>query len=178
MFIRLLFLLILISSCNKQQSYEVFLPFEKPRTVPNVEVLNDTLQSFKVHDVLSSSSLNLVFFGYTFCPDICPFTLADVAQIVGDQSIGIIFISVDNERDSTKADLYAKAFHPKARGFVIKDEETLQAFTRYLGVFYQKNDNLVEHTSSVLLINNQAQFLGVFNDTKQIESIQRDLKKL
>lgn len=64
----------------------------------------------------------LVFFGFTNCPDICPTTLAEVAQVMDDLGSGAervqpVFISVDPERDRRLGlAAYTTAFHPSILG--------------------------------------------------------------
>jgi len=82
----------------------------------------------------------LVFFGFTSCPDVCPTTLAEVAQVMDDLgsdagSVQPIFISIDPERDMRLglAD-YTKAFHPAILGLVCgrKLQDFLRAGGRHL----------------------------------------------
>ena len=64
----------------------------------------------------------LVFFGFTNCPDVCPTTLSEVAQVMDDlgpesQQVQPIFISIDPERDgAVSMDEYTTAFHPAILG--------------------------------------------------------------
>ncbi|RYI10263.1 MAG: SCO family protein, partial [Acetobacteraceae bacterium] len=64
----------------------------------------------------------LVFFGFTNCPDVCPTTLAEVAQVMDDlgpeaDRVQPIYISVDPERDRRLGiESYTRAFHPSILG--------------------------------------------------------------
>ncbi|MBV7336472.1 SCO family protein [Chloroflexi bacterium TSY] len=57
------------------------------------------------------------FFGYTFCPDICPLTLSDMREVMltlGDdaEQVAVVFVSVDPERDTPEQlAAYVRAFH-------------------------------------------------------------------
>jgi protein SCO1/2 len=85
----------------------------------------------------------LVFFGYTYCPDVCPTGLqmmSDAVDILGPKGEAVqpILISVDPERDTPEvlAD-YVKAFHPRLIGLTGTPEEVKVAAKAY-GVRYFK----------------------------------------
>jgi protein SCO1/2 len=85
----------------------------------------------------------LVFFGFTSCPDVCPTTLSEVAQVMDDLgsdagSVQPIFISIDPERDRRLglAD-YTKAFHPAILGLAGSEAET-QAAAASFKIFYER----------------------------------------
>jgi protein SCO1/2 len=114
-----------------------------------------------------AGKLVLLYFGYTFCPGICPTTLAEIAQALhtlGPQEaekIQVLMISVDPERD-TPARLaeYVPHFHPKFLGLTGTPVEIATTAASY-GVFYKKyagpaaNSYLVDHTSMVIVVDDQ-----------------------
>lgn len=116
----------------------------------------------------------LMFFGYTHCPDVCPMTmnvLAEAKKKATGDFPKVVMVSVDPQRDSAAllAD-YVHYFDPEFIG-VTGDEKMIQALTLQMSVMYMKmpgtsgdeNDYLVDHSSSVMLINPQGQlaaFLG------------------
>ena len=69
-----------------------------------------------------SGQLQLVFFGFTSCPDICPITLANIStalKSLGEQSqdVSVLFISIDPKRDTPeRLRAYTEAFHPSIVG--------------------------------------------------------------
>ena len=114
---------------------------------------------------------SLVFFGYTFCPDVCPTTLAE--SVAWKQKAGItdaelrtIFVTVDPERD-TKDVLkeYLGGFDPDVIGLVGTPEQT-EAAKASFGVMSEKDDSadkefyLVNHTATVFLIGRNGEFEG------------------
>lgn len=113
---------------------------------------------------------SLVFFGYTFCPDVCPTTLAET--VVWKEELGLdsgdlrtIFVTVDPERD-TKEVLaeYLGAFDPQVIGLVGTPEQT-EAAKASFGAMSEKVESgdefyLVNHTASVFLINSDGSFEG------------------
>lgn len=119
---------------------------------------------------------SFVFFGYTYCPDICPVALNNFREVKNLlkqrgaplDDVRFLFVSVDPERDTLdRIGKYVRYFDPE---FVAAtgEQEPLQWLTRALGVVYRKvdgntpEDYLVDHSSGVFLLNPQAQFVGYF----------------
>lgn len=115
---------------------------------------------------------SLVFFGYTFCPDVCPTTLAETAawrQQIGVQAndLRVIFVTVDPDRDTLdKVKGYVEGFDPGIIGLA-GDQAQTEAAKAAFGVFSQKKGAagdpyyLVDHTALVFLIGAD----GSFEDT-------------
>lgn len=115
----------------------------------------------------------LVYFGFTFCPDICPTTLYEVSTILkelGDDAdkLNVIFVSVDYERD-TKEMLkdYTASFGPQFIGMT-GDKEQINAAAKSFRVFYRKvplngSDYTIDHTSVVYLFNKDGRFVAPFD---------------
>ena len=137
-----------------------------PRQIAVPELIKHDGEAFTNEDL--KGRWTLVFFGYTHCPDICPITmnvLAAAKQKAPADFPQVILISVDPERDSVEllAD-YVHYFDPEFIG-VTGDENMIQALTLQTSVVYMKvpgasgneNDYLVDHSSSILLINPEGQ---------------------
>jgi len=124
---------------------------------------------------------SLLFIGYTYCPDICPTTLADLdrvyPQLKNDQdtTTQVVFISVDPNRDKAEqlAD-YVHYFNPNFIG-VTSHHEELWPFVNQLGLIYSLVEEgetdafyLVDHSASIVLINpageHHATFKSVVNE--------------
>lgn len=109
--------------------------------------------------------LVLVYFGYTFCPDICPTSLAATAEglklLTPDElaKVAMIFVSVDPKRDTpARLKEYAEFFHPAIVGATGTPEVIAEIAKRY-GVFYaeQKVETagdgyVVDHSSDTFVI--------------------------
>lgn len=103
----------------------------------------------------------LLFFGYVHCPDVCPTTLADMAQamrLLGDDAakVQVLFVTVDPERDTT--DLLAQfvpAFHPDFLG-LSGDVRATAEVAKAFNISYQKQPSKtgynVDHTAATYLI--------------------------
>lgn len=103
-------------------------------------LVNGQGQSVTQADVLQKPSL--VYFGYTFCPDVCPMDMsrnAEVADILEEQGhdLGLVFISVDPARDTPEvADEYAQAHRDDAIGLSGSAEQVAAAAKAYR-VYYK-----------------------------------------
>lgn len=117
--------------------------------------------------------LVLLYFGYTFCPDVCPTSLSATAaglNLLTPEElarVAMIFISVDPARDTPeRLKEYAEFFHPKIVGATGSPENLAEIARRY-GVFYAKQKPevaggayTVDHTSDTYLIGADGQLVG------------------
>ncbi|CAM3488900.1 SCO family protein [Parendozoicomonas haliclonae] len=117
----------------------------------------------------------LMYFGFTFCPDICPAALAHMAQLkkelkvlnpqVADR-VDVVLVSVDPNRDNPeKLTGYVNFFDPEFKG-ATSDPANLKALTQQLNVAFEivgdtsSADYLVEHSAQVVLINPMGDYQG------------------
>jgi protein SCO1/2 len=103
-----------------------------------------------------------LFFGYTHCPDICPTTLADFAQVMrlldkDADKVQVLFVTLDPERDTREMlAQYVPAFYPAFMGLVGDATATAQA-AKAFGVIYQKQEGkngsyTLDHSTGTFLI--------------------------
>lgn len=116
----------------------------------------------------------LAFVGYTYCPDICPLTLAKLAGAQPElaamvkEPLKVWFISVDPQRDTPQQiNDYVNYFQQPALLGVTAGHDQLFPFVRQLGLMYAMSSNaegnyLVDHSASVVLINPQGQLVAMF----------------
>ncbi len=104
----------------------------------------------------------VLFFGYTHCPQICPTTLADLAQVMGmlgkdADRVQVLFVTLDPERDTPQLlAQYPPAFYPTFKGLYGDSMATAQAAQAF-GVVYQKQPNKdggydLDHSAGTYLI--------------------------
>ena len=130
-------------------------------------------QDGTVFDSEISSKLMLIYFGFTYCPDVCPTTLikmADVIDRLGDDALQVnsIFISVDPERDNVEVvNDYVSAFHNQIIGLT-GNKEQISNVARDWGVYYQKEffdgaeEYTVNHLDIIFLANANGEFIDFF----------------
>ena len=128
----------------------------------------------------------LVFFGYTHCPDICPTTLFEVAEVLralGPDAGGAtaLFITVDPERDTPAAIKdYLSSFGPLMRG-ATGDAAAIAAVEKAYRVYAKKvptdnGDYSIDHTALVYLMDKQGRFVAPFSLKRRPEEAAADLR--
>src|ERR1700684_3314957 len=114
--------------------------------------------------------LMMVYFGYTFCPDVCPADLMAITQALdalGPAADGVqpIFITVDPERDTKVLKEYVAAFHPSLIGLTGSPDEIRKVANAYKA-FYVKvpdergGDYSIDHTGVIYLMGRNGEYLG------------------
>jgi cytochrome oxidase Cu insertion factor (SCO1/SenC/PrrC family) len=122
----------------------------------------------------------LVYFGYSFCPDVCPTDLAAMSTAVDQlgavgEEVQPIFITIDPERDTVQrlAD-YAPLFHPRLIALTGTPEEIRQAAAAYR-VYYEKagegRDYLMNHSGIIYLMDRGGSFITHFPQGTPAEEI-------
>jgi protein SCO1/2 len=125
----------------------------------------------------------LIYFGYTYCPDICPLSLANMTQALDllppDQAEQVvpILITVDPERD-TVAQLaaYAPLFHPRLVALT-GSPEAIKAAARAYRVYYARagdadsNDYLMDHSTFIYLMGPDGRYVRHFAHNAAPEEI-------
>ena len=132
----------------------------------------------------------LVFFGYTYCPDVCPTELLVLGQtldLLGAKAARLqaLFISVDPERDTVeKLAEYVPNFHPDLVGLTGTLEQVKNAARAYR-VFFRKSpatadeeDYLVDHTSLVYLMDPAGEFARHYVLGQGAETVARAIEKV
>ncbi len=110
----------------------------------------------------------VVFFGFTYCPDVCPTTLAMLTAnlgFMGQQAdrLGIFFVTVDPERDTPELlAKYLSPFDPRIRGLTGAPNQ-IAALAKSLGVYFGRSEiegggYTMDHTASVILLDAQGRF--------------------
>jgi cytochrome oxidase Cu insertion factor (SCO1/SenC/PrrC family) len=114
--------------------------------------------------------LMIIYFGYTFCPDVCPADLMAITQALyalGPAAEGIqpLFITVDPERDNKLLKEYVAAFHPTLIGLTGSPEEIRKVANSYK-VFYAKvpdernGEYSIDHSGVIYLIGRHGEYIG------------------
>lgn len=133
---------------------------------------------------------SLVYFGYTFCPDVCPLALQHMTAALDDlgrdaAKIVPYFITVDPERD-TQAVMaeYARHFHPSLRaltGTPAEVKAATDAFRVYAarqGGAAGATDYLMDHTSVVYILGPDGKYVSLFTHEANADAMTAKLKSL
>lgn len=169
----------------------VFRPPARPLGVTGQAfALNSTKGGAFTQDDLRGTP-SLIFFGYTFCPDVCPTTLAETtawrAQLgVTPEQLRVIFVTVDPARDTLDVvKSYVEGFDPSIIGLVGSDEQT-EAVKNAFGAIGQRAEGfaeddpyyLVDHTALTFLIDANGNFSGTVAYEEPQETAVAKVKRL
>lgn len=131
----------------------------------------------------------LLFFGYTYCPDICPTTLAELKLTMKDlgkksEQVQVIFISVDPQRDTSESmQSYVERFDPAFIGLGGTEEELAPIWNEY-GIFREieegtsENNYIVNHTGRIILIDQDGNLRLSYGLQVDPEDISQDIQIL
>jgi cytochrome oxidase Cu insertion factor (SCO1/SenC/PrrC family) len=132
----------------------------------------------------------IMFFGFTFCPDICPTELQVMAQAIDQlgeagKSIQPVFVSIDPARDTPSVvKAYVANFGPQFVGLTGTPEQVDHIASTYR-VFYQKQENkadpqayLMDHSSIIYIMGADGKFLKHFAYTTDATSLAEGLRKV
>ncbi|HYS75089.1 MAG TPA: SCO family protein [Burkholderiales bacterium] len=117
--------------------------------------------------------LVLLYFGYSFCPDVCPTDLAAMAQLVrtlgaeGDK-LQPVFVTLDPERDTQELlRNYVAAFHPRFVALRGSEDEVRRVATAYK-IYFEKvrppgsSVYLIDHMAFVFLLDRDGKYVAFF----------------
>ena len=122
---------------------------------------------------------SLLFFGYTYCPDVCPIVLQNLKQVVSlarsrgelEELPQVVMVSVDPERDTPERMAEYVAFFDPAYTGVSGPQAELEPLARAVGAFYRIGDKrdgaadyLVDHSSTLFLVDPSAHFFALLED--------------
>lgn len=133
----------------------------------------------------------LITFGYTFCPDICPTTLVDMAEtlkLLGEdaQRVQAIFISVDPDRDTPQQLATYTDFFDKRIIGLTGSPALIQAAARNFKVRYEKvskenqdpRNYAVDHSAGLYLLGPEGAFIKKFAYATPADSMANDIRQL
>lgn len=133
----------------------------------------------------------LIFFGYTYCPDVCPTSLTEISAAMdklgplADKVVPIL-VSVDPERDTPGVlKDYVAHFHPSIVGLTGTPEQIKQAAKVYRVYFAKVPDKggdkdayLMDHSSVIYLMGPDGKFLAHFSTQTDAETMAAKIKSL
>lgn len=143
--------------------------FDEPRQLPEVSLQSASGGDWSTRDL--QGQWDLLFFGYTFCPDICPTTMAELRQVTASlppeqaDNLRVTMISVDPQRDTPQQlrqylEFFKAGFHG-ATG----EPEQLAKLAQALSIAYiepdtSTTDYLVDHSGQVVVVDPAGHYVG------------------
>lgn len=183
--IGLLFVLLLLVSCQTPHEFAGPL-LSAPHPVPDI-ALESVNGPVDLNDF--EGKFTFVYFGYTFCPDVCPASLSVLKQVKdglgenGDE-MAVVMITVDPERDTP--DRLAEYLNYFDSSFVglSGSTEMIDAVGEPFGLYYSKNEGseasgyLVDHTARTYLVDRESNAIVAYSHGVDADLILSDLNHL
>jgi len=130
----------------------------------------------------------VVYFGFTYCPEVCPTTLTALSawlKTLGPDAdrLNVVFVTIDPERDTPKQlGAYLSAFDPRIRGLTGTPAQVAAAARQYL-VYYQKvplggGSYTMDHSTSVYLMDRHGQLDDLIAYQEPAEDALAKLRRL
>lgn len=159
-----------------------------PRPLPDFSLLDQ--HGEVIGPELFDGRWHLVFFGFTHCPDICPMTLQTLSAVrarlagQGHEPPGVVFVSVDPERDApTKLADYLAYFDTSITG-VTGDVDDIARFARDMGVavFMGAEDDdgrySIDHSTAVFVVDPAGRLAALFRMPHEIDGMADDFTRI
>jgi protein SCO1/2 len=146
-----------------------------------------------VPDSQFAGRYRIVYFGFTFCPDVCPVDLAlvgaglrrlEAEDAARAERVTPIFISVDPARDTPEVvRAYAARFHPRIVALTGSEEEIAQVARRY-AIFYQRQPPaqpggayLVDHSRQIVLYGPAGEPIAILPHDQGVDALVAELRR-
>lgn len=182
-----LLLLLALAACSPSAPDLRGTEYGEPRQTPAFTLQNETGEAISLETY--RGKVVPIYFGYTFCPDVCPLTMANLAEVqrelddAGD-NMQVLMITVDPQRDSAAVvQDYVASFHPTFTGLSGTDQQIAEA-TEPFGVFYEKAEGseatgyLVDHTARIFVIDKGGALRVTYSYDAPVEDIAADMRAL
>lgn len=177
-----------VLSDSELKANGIFL-FDKPRAFKAFELLDYDAQPFT--PAYFDGHWTLVFFGFTFCPDICPTTMALMNRFYTQQieekdyadGLQVVMVSVDPARDTAeKLREYVRYFNPDFMG-VTGEFLDLHRFATQLNIPFKKapgggENYLVDHSGNIAIINPKGHYIGFFKAPLSLSQLNMGYKSI
>jgi protein SCO1/2 len=149
-------------------------------------LVDQTGRSVSDRDLLGKPTV--MFFGFTYCPDVCPTTLADMTawlKALGPDAdkLNVVYVTIDPERDTpARLKSYLTAFDPHIRGLTGTPQAIAQAAHDY-NVYYQKvalqgGEYTMDHSTLIYLLDAQGHMAELVQYGTPNDQVVTSLKRL
>ncbi|MFP3516180.1 SCO family protein [Pseudomonas sp. SIMBA_077] len=148
------------NSAARSEAGIILLP--QSRHLPAITLTNQNAEPVVINELKGQWSL--LFFGYTYCPDICPTTLSQLRQIKSElpkevqDNLQVVLVSVDPNRDTPEQlKKYLSYFDPQFVGLTPRSIEELQTLANAVSIPFipadtRKPNYTVDHSGNLALI--------------------------
>jgi protein SCO1/2 len=172
------------SNLNRPAEVQKAFVIPQPSDLPDVSLLDQFGHAVGANAF--HGEWNLVFFGFTNCPDVCPITLQVLSNVrnelaaLGKTAPRVVLVSVDPERDTPELlGQYMNYFGEDNLGLTGELSE-IKKLTSALGIYFAKiptdaDDYSVDHSAAVIVISPDGKFSALFSAPHTISDYVHDL---
>lgn len=180
-----------LTSCNQKPYTFNGTPFDPILDAPDIVGIQKGEREFKLSAL--DEKVKVLFFGYTFCPDVCPLTLSNMRAVYDKLSesdkkrAAFVMISVDPERDTPdRLGDYVAAFSPAFYGVHVP-LASLEGVKKDYGVYSEKRildasqsaaDYLIDHSAIIYVVDKDNKLREIFPTDAPPEQIAADVQHL
>ena len=160
---------------------------DPPRQLAEFKLIDDSSEVFLPEEF--TGKWNILFFGFTYCPDICPLTMkqmSDVKESLGEYSdnLRVFLVSVDPDRDKPEnLRQYLDNFDKNFKGLTGEIDQIYKFSTQVNAPFFPVVNSpelnyTVDHSGSLVLISPEAKYAGFFRAPHDAAKITKALASL
>ena len=160
---------------------------DPPRQLAEFKLIDDSSEVFLPEEF--AGKWNILFFGFTYCPDICPLTMkqmSDVKESLGEYSdnLRVFLVSVDPDRDKPEnLRQYLDNFDKDFKGLTGEIDQIYKFSTQVNSPFFPVVNSpelnyTVDHSGSLVLISPEAKYAGFFRAPHDTAKITKALASL
>ena len=186
----LVFVTFALTSCGAPYTFHGEPP-EQVSAAPEITGIRAGNTAFKLSGL--QEKVKLLFFGYTFCPDVCPLTLANMRAAYNKLSendkkqVAVVIISVDPERDTPdRLGTYVAAFDPAFYGVQVplanlesvKQDYGIYAEKRVLDAKQSAADYLIDHSAIIYVVDKDNKLREIFPTDAPTDDMIADVQHL
>ena len=160
---------------------------DPPRQLSGFDLIDHQGNGFTSEDF--KDAWNILFFGFTFCPDICPLTMKQLSEVKEGLKekagrINFYLVSVDPDRDSpSNLRIYLDNFDKEFIGLTGEIDQIYKFSTQVNAPFFPvvnspEDDYTVDHSGSLVLINPNGNYAGFFRAPHNTNNLSKALASL
>jgi len=168
------------------------LLFNKANAAQDIKIISDfelvDQNNKKVTKANLLGSPTVLFFGFTYCPDVCPTTLQSLSELIDKlgkdkDKLKFYFVSVDPERDTPDVlKDYLSSFNPKINALTGKQKD-LDVLIKSFSIYAKKvpldqNNYTMDHSAALILIDKSTNFVGTITYDEKNRVALEKLQKL
>lgn len=174
-----------VRSLSQEEYRELgYYGYDRPRAIESFRLTDEEGNAVDAGDL--EGQWSLLFFGFTYCPDICPTTMSVLNRAVQQmrRPPRVILVSVDPERDTPAVlDRYLDGFNPDFDGYTGEFDEIANLATQVNIAFGKvpgptKGTYTVDHSASIVVVNPEGEYTGFIKPPHDAANIARIVESL